>query len=153
MYWPCIAGQKPNNCQLWSISSFSLQPKYTVKQKADDKNARHQVSDIPLMFTVRRIHISFLGFFTLPTQISFWLVTVETLRDEPEQDLYWRLLSLLFSSGTQKFPVCVDRHKYCSYWAYAGECKKSSAYMLVNCKYSCNLCGGKYYHIYVDIPV
>ena len=74
------------------------------------------------------------------------------MRDEPKQDLYWKLVCLLLlSSGTPKFPVCEDRHKYCSYWAYAGECKKSSAYMLVNCKYSCNICGGKCCHMYAKI--
>ena len=52
-------------------------------------------------------------------------------------------MSLLFCTGKAKLPVCVDQNKDCPYWAFAGDCKKYTRYMLMNCKYSCNLCGGK----------
>jgi len=35
---------------------------------------------------------------------------------------------------------CEDSHKHCSYWASQGECSKNGAWMLVNCKKSCNQC-------------
>ena len=37
---------------------------------------------------------------------------------------------------------CKDNNKSCSGWAANGECTKNPGYMLVNCKKSCNKCGG-----------
>ena len=39
-------------------------------------------------------------------------------------------------------PSCEDKHKSCNGWARLGECINNPAYMLTNCKKSCNQCGG-----------
>jgi len=36
---------------------------------------------------------------------------------------------------------CTDLHKSCSSWATEGECAKNQAWMGVNCRLSCKLCG------------
>ena len=42
--------------------------------------------------------------------------------------------------GQVKLSECTDHHEHCSYWAYTGHCRKNPQYMLVSCKYSCNMC-------------
>ncbi|KAK7090816.1 uncharacterized protein [Littorina saxatilis] len=37
---------------------------------------------------------------------------------------------------------CTDKNNYCSSWAGYGYCQSYSSYMRVNCRQSCNLCGG-----------
>ena len=41
------------------------------------------------------------------------------------------------------FPDCQDKYEHCPYWERQGYCKHSYvSFMAVNCKKSCNLCGG-----------
>ncbi|KAI2513880.1 hypothetical protein MHU86_663 [Fragilaria crotonensis] len=36
--------------------------------------------------------------------------------------------------------LCRDNHESCAKWAQRGECKKNAAYMLFNCRKSCETC-------------
>ena len=36
--------------------------------------------------------------------------------------------------------TCTDSNTYCAAWAAQGECTNNAAYMLPNCKLSCNAC-------------
>ncbi|KAK7080398.1 Meprin A subunit beta [Halocaridina rubra] len=53
-------------------------------------------------------------------------------------------LNLLYKcSGVEPKPEnCEDEHRFCSDWASRGYCTLNPGYMLVNCKKSCDNCGG-----------
>ena len=101
------------------------------------------MSDILTMFVVRQFILHAWVCLTFPRKSHLWVWLVR-------RRSVLEATALLFSSERPTSPVCEDRHKYCPYWAYTGECKRNSAYMLVNCKYSCNICGGKYCHMYAS---
>ena len=51
--------------------------------------------------------------------------------------LYLRLILYTIAGSS-----CEDKHESCNGWASIGECTNNPAYMLNNCKKSCNQCGG-----------
>ena len=53
------------------------------------------------------------------------------------------LLSVLCPSD------CTDSNVYCPDWSSNGECANNPDYMLINCKKSCNACGGSSSSLFV----
>ena len=48
--------------------------------------------------------------------------------------------SLFHCVSTQEMTPCQDEHANCMNWAKQGECSKNAAYMIFNCRKSCETC-------------
>ena len=53
------------------------------------------------------------------------------------------LLIKIYYLNHYQFADCIDSQSSCPRWAFHGECEKNKAWMLANCRKSCNQCGGK----------